>query len=32
MIKFMDDDFLLSTESAKKLFASCRNEPIFETD
>lgn len=30
MIKFMDDDFLLSTESAKKLFASCRNEPIFD--
>lgn len=26
----MSDDFLLSTETAKKLFAACRNEPIFD--
>ena len=26
----MGEDFLLSTETAKRLFAACRNEPIFD--
>ncbi len=26
----MDKDFLLSTETAKKLYAACENEPIFD--
>ena len=30
MKKFMDKDFLLKTETAKKLFAACENEPIFD--
>ncbi len=30
MKKFMDDDFLLSTDTAKSLFAACRREPIFD--
>ena len=30
MKKFMDSDFLLSTESAKKLFAAANEEPIFD--
>ena len=30
MKKFMDKDFLLKTETAKKLFAVCENEPIFD--
>jgi len=30
MKKFMDKDFLLSTDTAKKLFAACENEPIFD--
>lgn len=30
MKKFMDKDFLLSTETAKKLYAACENEPIFD--
>ena len=30
MKKFMDKDFLLSTETAKKLYVACENEPIFD--
>lgn len=30
MKKFMDKDFLLTTETAKKLFAACENTPIFD--
>lgn len=30
MKKFMDEDFLLKTETAKKLFAACKDEPIFD--
>ncbi len=30
MKKFMDDDFLLSTDTAKRLFSACRSEPIFD--
>ncbi len=30
MKKFMDKDFLLSTETAKKLYAACQNTPIFD--
>ena len=30
MKKFMDKDFLLKTETAKKLFSACENEPIFD--
>ena len=30
MKKFMDKDFLLATETAKKLFAACKDEPIFD--
>ena len=30
MKKFMDEDFLLTTETAKKLFDACRDEPIFD--
>lgn len=30
MKKFMDKDFLLSTETAKKLYAACENMPIFD--
>lgn len=30
MKKFMDADFLLSTETAKKLFAAANEEPIFD--
>lgn len=30
MKKFMDKDFLLSTETAKKLYAACENTPIFD--
>ena len=30
MKKFMDRDFLLSTETAKKLYAACENTPIFD--
>lgn len=30
MKKFMDADFLLSTESAKRLFAAANEEPIFD--
>ncbi|MBE6716934.1 MAG: glucuronate isomerase [Ruminococcaceae bacterium] len=30
MKKFMDADFLLSTETAKKLFAEANDEPIFD--
>ena len=30
MKKFMDKDFLLKTETAKKLYAACENEPIFD--
>ena len=30
MRKFMDKDFLLSTETAKKLYAACENTPIFD--
>lgn len=26
----MDEDFLLTTETAKALFAACKNEPIFD--
>lgn len=30
MKNFMDKDFLLSTETAKKLYAACENTPIFD--
>ena len=30
MKKFMDKDFLLTTETAKKLYAACENTPIFD--
>lgn len=30
MKKFMDEDFLLSSDSAKKLYEVCKNEPIFD--
>ena len=30
MKNFMDDSFLLSTPSAKRLFDACKNEPIFD--
>ena len=30
MRKFMDKDFLLSTETAKKLYDACENTPIFD--
>jgi glucuronate isomerase len=30
MKKFMDEDFLLKTETAKKLFAAASKEPIFD--
>ncbi len=30
MKNFMDDSFLLSTPTAKRLFDACRNEPIFD--
>ncbi len=30
MKKFMDKDFLLKTETAKKLYAACENTPIFD--
>ena len=30
MKKFMGKDFLLSTETAKKLYAACENTPIFD--
>ena len=30
MRKFMDKDFLLSIETAKKLYAACENTPIFD--
>lgn len=30
MKKFMGEDFLLSTETAKKLFDACKDEPIFD--
>lgn len=30
MKKFMGEDFLLSTETALKLFEACKNEPIFD--
>lgn len=30
MKKFLDKDFLLSTETAKKLYAACENTPIFD--
>lgn len=30
MKPFMGEDFLLSTETARRLFAACRNEPIFD--
>ena len=30
MKKFMDKDFLLSTETAKKLYVACENTPIFD--
>lgn len=30
MKKFMDKDFLLSTETAKKLYTACENTPIFD--
>ena len=30
MKKFMDADFLLSTPTAKKLFAAANDEPIVE--
>ena len=30
MKKFMDKDFLLSTETAKKLYEACENTPIFD--
>ena len=30
MRRFMDDDFLLSTQTAKELYSACRGEPIFD--
>ena len=30
MKQFMAEDFLLSTETAKRLFAACKDEPIFD--
>ncbi|MBR0535337.1 MAG: glucuronate isomerase [Clostridia bacterium] len=30
MKKFMDKDFLLKTETAKKLYSACENTPIFD--
>lgn len=30
MKKFMDENFLLSTNTAKELFSACKNEPIFD--
>ena len=30
MKKFMGEDFLLTTDTAKTLFDACRNEPIFD--
>ncbi len=30
MKPFMGEDFLLSTETAKRLFAACKDEPIFD--
>ncbi len=30
MKKFMDENFLLKTETAKELFAACKDEPIFD--
>ena len=30
MKPFMDRDFLLSTDTARRLFAACENEPIFD--
>ena len=30
MKQFMGEDFLLSTETARRLFASCQDEPIFD--
>lgn len=30
MQPFMDDNFLLNTDTAKRLFALCREEPIFD--
>ncbi len=30
MKKFMDRDFLLTTETAKKLYSACENTPIFD--
>lgn len=30
MKQFMGEDFLLSTETAKSLYAACKNEPIFD--
>lgn len=30
MKAFMDDSFLLTTETSEKLFAACRSEPIFD--
>lgn len=30
MKKFMDEDFLLSNNTAKRLFDDCKNEPIFD--
>lgn len=30
MRKFMDKDFLLTTDTAKKLYAACENTPIFD--
>ncbi len=30
MKKFMDKDFLLTTETAKKLYAACENTPVFD--
>lgn len=30
MKKFMDGDFLLTTDTAKELFSACKDEPIFD--
>ncbi|MBR1811380.1 MAG: glucuronate isomerase [Clostridia bacterium] len=30
MQRFMDENFLLRTETAKQLFAACKDEPIFD--
>ena len=30
MKQFMAEDFLLSTETAKRLFAACKDEPVFD--